>query len=155
MTLTVKDIITSSGAYPEREKSPENTLEVQKNASNLAKKINAFLSDLVDLYPEVKPLVEDPELSSGFRPSAVNAATPGAAKKSYHGLGKAADLKDNKQQLLAKTILADAEKHKENSLLTKHQLWLEHPDATKGKFTNWAHLDDGTRSARPVRVFRP
>lgn len=155
MILTVKDVITSSGAYPDREKSSENTKDVQANAAALVKKVNAFLSDLADKYPEVKDLVEDPELSSGFRPSVVNAATPGAAKKSYHSLGKAIDIKDNKQQLISKTILADAEKHKENSLLTKHQLWLEHPDATKGKFTNWAHLDDGTRSARPVRVFRP
>lgn len=120
----------------------ELTEDVKKNADILINKINSLLKDL--------NWTQTVEVSSGWRPAAINGATANAAKKSLHMSGEACDLKDDKDQTLAKLIMSKPE------LLKKHGLWLEHPEATKGKNTNWCHLDMSTkRSDRPVRVFKP
>lgn len=145
--ISLDDLITSSNSYPERAKSSELTEELKENGASLLEKVNALLNDLG---------IEDVKVSSGFRPSGVNASIANAAKASLHQRCRAIDILDDKEQSLAKAIQKDAEENKENSLLKKHGLWLEHPDSTKGKFTNWCHLDDSnTRKDRPVRVFKP
>jgi hypothetical protein len=63
--------------------------------------------------------------------------------------GRAIDLLDNKEQSLAKLVQSRPD------LLKKYDLWLENPDFTKGKNTNWVHLDMGTRNDRPSRQFNP
>lgn len=131
--LTRNDIITASGKYPERLKHPELTTEVIKNIDTLIIKVNAFLQDLG---------ITNIKVSSGFRPSEVNAGTKGAAKKSYHMIGMAVDLEDPHGDL-DKLIKSKPE------LLDKYELWLENPDSTP----TWTHLDIGTRSKRPVRIF--
>jgi len=139
--LTLDDLITASGKYPERANSEELTEEVKKNGAILISKVNALLHDLG---------VESASSSSGFRPSEVNSTTANAAKKSLHMICMAIDLEDDKDQTLAFLIASNPQ------LLKKHGLWLEHPTSTKGKNTNWAHLDmSPTRSDRPVRIFHP
>lgn len=117
----------------------EYTEEIQKNAEYLLQQINAFLVDLG---------VDTAEVSSGFRPAAINAATANAAKKSAHQTCEACDIKDDKYQTLANKVLARLD------LLEKHGLYLEDPNNTKGKFSNWVHVQ--TRKTKSGnRVFKP
>lgn len=135
--LTVDDWITSSGKYKQRASSEELTDAVKEDAQKLIEKVNAFLLDLGVEVSTVK-------VSSGFRPSSVNATIKNAAKKSLHMSGRAIDLVDS-ENAIGKLIQEKPE------LLTKHGLWLEHPSKTPG----WCHLDIGTRSSRKVQIFYP
>jgi hypothetical protein len=144
--IAENDIITASGRFPARANDPQLTNAVKENISELRRRVEGLLKDL----GWQKKL----DCTSGFRPAAANAAA-GGAKKSAHMEGQAIDLLDDVDQQLAHLIMADAERNKENSLLHKWDLWLEHPDHTKGKNTNWLHLDMKSRRERPVRVFRP
>lgn len=142
--INYNNYITASGKYPERLKNTELNQKVIDNSKILLKKVNALLLEL-----GLENRVFD--ISSGFRPSSVNKATAGSAKKSLHMLGMAIDIVDDKKQTLAKLIMSRPD------LLKKHGLWLEHPNSTIGKNTNWVHLDmDSTiRKDRPSRVFIP
>lgn len=133
--LNLDDLITSSGRYPSRRTSSDLTQEVRINLERLLPLVNALLLDLG---------VTQAKVSSGFRPAAVNAKIPGAAKKSLHMRGLAVDLTDP-EGTLAKLLLAKP------NLLDKYGLWLENPTHTPG----WMHLDLGTRAARPLRIFNP
>ena len=83
------------------------------------------------------------KVTSGWRPAAVNAAVPGAAKGSKHLSCLAIDLEDRDGRLDA-WCLANL------AVLEELQLWLEHPDATPG----WCHLQTlPPRSGN--RVFYP
>lgn len=117
--------------YPE-----EWTLEVQNNAKRLLDIVNKFLIELG---------IDKVEVTSGFRPVAINGALSNSAKRSYHMTGLAIDIADNKTQDLARLIKSRPD------LLKKYGLWLESPDATKF----WAHIDLGVRTDRPSRVFNP
>jgi hypothetical protein len=114
------------------------TDELRLNAEELVKRINSFLYELG---------IKVCEVSSGFRPAAINAATPGAAKKSAHMTCQACDIKDDKYQTLAKLILANPD------LLVKHDLYLEDPASTIGKYQNWIHLQS-RKTASGNRVFK-
>lgn len=134
--ISLKDYLTASGKYPERENHKEATQEVKDSALKLIPKVEALLAELG---------IKEVKVSSGFRPSEVNAGIAGAAKKSLHMTGNAIDLEDPEGKL-DKLIMEHPE------LLKKHGLWLEHPDSTKG----WCHLDQSiSRSDRPIRIFRP
>ena len=139
--ITLQDWITSSGAYPEREKSAELTGIVRATAVILLDKVNKLLDELN--YQGSR------KLSSGFRPSNINAATPGSAKKSAHMSGKACDIADDKDQTLAKLVASRPD------LLRKYGLFLEDPNSTRGKYTSWCHIDYMNRADRPSRVFKP
>lgn len=133
--IDLENYITASGKYKDRLKSDELTKEVKDNAVLLLNKVNQLLQEL-----GIKTVV----VSSGFRPSAVNAATPGSAKKSLHMIGKAVDIADATHELAHK-ILARPD------LLKKYSLWMEDISATP----TWCHLDDSTtRSDRELRVFK-
>lgn len=134
--LSLNDWITSSGKYPERAKSEELTDEVKSNATKLIDVVNSFLSEL---QPE-GPI----SVSSGFRPSSVNSGIKHAAKRSLHISGFAVDIADPDGTL-------DEAIKKCPELLDKYGLWLEDPGHTPG----WSHLDMGTRSDRPIRIFIP
>jgi hypothetical protein len=123
--ISLKDYITASGKYPEREKSPDLTPEVIKNAEQLLSKVNNVLNTL-----GIKNVI----VSSGFRPSDVNKGIKGAAVKSNHLIGKAIDLSDPKGEL-------DRALEINQELLEAYGLWQEHPSKT----INWAHLDMGDR----------
>lgn len=113
----------------------EFTAEVRANAADLLLRVNGLLYEL-SLFPV--------EVSSGWRPAAINSSIPNAAKRSLHLLGKAVDLKDPDMRI-GKQILADS------WFLDKYGLWMEDLGSTKG----WVHLDTAVRSARAIRVFKP
>lgn len=145
-SITLKDLLTASGKYPQREKHKEVTAEVITNGKNLIDKVNRLLKDLG---------ISQVVVSSGFRPSEVNGATPNAAKKSLHMTGQAIDIEDTKDQYIAKLVQSKEEASKKG-FLVNYGLWLEHPDNTKGANSNWAHFDCSTsRANRKVRVFKP
>jgi hypothetical protein len=89
--------------------------EVVSNAQVLLERVNALLAEL-----QWKP-----NINSGWRSAAYNALVPNAAPKSKHITGQAIDLSDPDGEL--DQLLFDDQR-----LLVKHQLWLEHPLATKG-----------------------
>jgi uncharacterized protein YcbK (DUF882 family) len=137
MSITRNDVITASGSYPERLKSKELTQEVTDNIDKLIIPVNNLLAELG---------IKSVKISSGFRPSAINAAVANAAKKSAHQSGEAVDIIDDKGQSLAKKITL--------KLLEKYDLYMEDPAYTIGKNTNWVHLSTRkTRSGK--RIFIP
>lgn len=119
---------------PQLEKNAALTIELANKLLVLAKAAGVSL----EAHPLTKTIV-----SSGWRPPAVNQATPGAAPRSKHITGQAIDLYDPDGDL-------------DEWLLGNHQplrdlgLWLEHPSATKG----WCHVQTmPPRSGN--RVFYP
>ena len=136
IVVNLKDYLTASGKYPERENHKEVTDEVKANTEELLKRVNALLQNINIIKVNV---------ASGFRPSDVNANIANAAKKSLHMSGEAIDLEDKLGEL-------DRLIGNHPNLLTKHGLWLEHPEATPG----WCHLDiSKKRTDRPIRIFKP
>lgn len=82
---------------------------------------------------------------SGYRPEAINAATPGAAKNSNHKICKAVDVSDDDGDLDDWLMSQEGQKAMEEI-----GLWHEHPSSTKG----WAHLQTvAPRSGR--RTYYP
>lgn len=113
----------------------EWTLERKSNAIDLIKRVNNLLIALQ--IPSV-------EVSSGWRPLAVNMRA-GGAKRSLHMSGKAVDLRDPRPGHL-KTLIAQ-----NPTVLLDYGLWMEDPEATP----TWCHLDTGIRATRTPRIFRP
>lgn len=143
--ITRQDVITSSGKYPERQNSPELTDEVIKNIDVLVEKVNALLEHI--------GWKEKVVISSGFRPTSVNAQVKNAAKKSPHTMGMAVDIEQPKNDnRLAKVIMEFQER---DGILTRLGLWMEDPQFTVGSHTAWVHLDFLKRRDRPSRIFRP
>jgi hypothetical protein len=92
-----------------------------RNAADLLSRVNWLLAHLG---------IEG-NVSSGYRPSAIN-KTIGGAKMSTHTVCAGIDLQGNE---LAKILI------KRQDLLEKCGLYLEHPDYTP----NWTHLDTKKR----------
>lgn len=134
MKLTLEDWITSSGKFPERATSPELTGDVEIAATILLEKVNTLLFNAG---------IAEAIISSGFRPSAVNAKI-GGAKKSAHMSGLAIDLED------AKGVIKDLVK-KYPKTLRRLGLFMEDPASTP----TWCHLDYVDRVDRPNRIFKP
>lgn len=122
-TLTLDDWITSSGKYLDRANSPELTYDVRSAAMVLVDKIN-------ELGRRLK--LGKLAVSSGFRPSKVNANIKGAAKGSGHLIGLSVDFLDADGRLDAILSLDSTQ-----DLLAELQLWQEHPSKTN----TWAHID--------------
>lgn len=137
--LTFKDVLTSSGRYPDREKHPECTYEVILNAQKTIAQVNKLLDRIGAFHRNAAP-----SISSGFRPSDVNAATQKAATCSAHLTGEAVDLVD-KDGYISKCIRASG-----TDLLTQYDLYMEDESSTPG----WCHL-----TIRPPksgkRIFKP
>ena len=133
--INLNDYLTSSGSYPDRAKSPELTPELVSNANMLLPKVNALLDELG---------IKNVKISSGFRTSEANAATPNSAKKSNHCICLAIDILDSDGKL-------DELVGKHDDLLKKYGLWQESPEHTKG----WIHLDCKDRGKRDKNVFIP
>ncbi len=131
--ITLEQYITASGQYPERLTNPELTDTVKGNARVLLYQINGLLQYLG---------IVDARVSSGFRPSAVNATLPNSAKRSNHMIGRAIDLQDKNGKNYANLI--DVE------VLIRFGLYMEDPKFTK----TWSHLQTTpTKSGR--RIFTP
>lgn len=143
--LTIDDVITSSGQYPERKNSSELNQQILNNIKILVDKVNVLL----DYLKWNGPII----VSSGFRPMQINSSVKGAAPQSAHTLGMAVDIVQPKNNnKLAKAI---EEAQKKDLILTKLGLWLENPIFTIGKNTAWVHLDFKNRPDRPSRMFNP
>jgi hypothetical protein len=146
--ITVDDIITSSGRYPKRAKSPELTDELKTNATKLCDAVNGLLTEL----KWNKPV----SISSGFRPSTVNSKVKGASKKSLHQMCLALDVFQikpvNELGLLIRKTQSNLGK---NGILAKYGLMMEAIEATVGKNSLWCHLDMGKRNERPSMEFKP
>lgn len=137
----MKQVITLEMYWMGRDEQfkDELTQEIKDNATILLEKVNALLNDLQ---------ITSAKVSSGWRPIKVNASVLGAAKKSSHQIGKALDILDSNDQILAKKILD------KKDLLEKYDLYLESPDHTKGQYTNWVHLQT-TKTKSGNRIFIP
>jgi hypothetical protein len=86
-------------------------------------------------------------VNSGWRPPAVNAATPNAAARSRHMTGEACDVHDP-DGALDKWCVANL------PVLAKVGLWMEHPKATPG----WCHLQTVPQASfakTGLRIFSP
>lgn len=135
--ITLKNYLTASGRYPEREHDKELTKELLTNAEKLLKQVNNFL---IELGVDPSSLT----VSSGFRPSAVNASTPGSAKKSLHMQCLAIDIADPDGSL-------DELIDKNDALKKKYSLWQESPKHSP----KWVHLDLKDRGKREKNTFIP
>lgn len=134
--ITLDAYLSSSGKYPDRAKSPENTPELRKNAEELLKRVNKALTELG---------VTSAVVSSGFRTKASNASLANSATRSAHMTMEAIDLVDDEKQSLCKLFTKE--------VLIRHDLRREDSDYTKGARSNWCHLD-----IKPVkfnRIFKP
>jgi hypothetical protein len=128
--ISFQDYITASGKYNERLSNKELDDEKVKNAYKLIERVNNLLNEL-EVY--------DVKVSSGFRPSTINAGIAGAAKKSAHLSCEAVDLALHPK--LDKITI---------QLLEKHGLYLENPKHT----ISWRHLQiRPTKSGN--RIFTP
>jgi hypothetical protein len=117
----------------DREYHHELTRELRANARETLRRVNRLL----------KRAGLTRKVSSGWRPEAINAGVPGAAKGSKHISCLAIDLEDRDGALDA-WCLAHLD------VLEEIGLWLEHPDATP----DWCHLQiQPPRSGN--RVFTP
>ena len=132
LPLNLMDVLTSSGAYPDREQSEECNELVRFNAEELIKRVNPLLAELG---------ISDISVNSGFRTAASNSKTKGGAKKSSHMAGQAVDLHDPDNAL---EDLVTAE------ILTKFDLYKEAGTATPG----WVHLTTRAPGSKR-RIFNP
>lgn len=120
---------------------PEEWKLIKSNAQNLLDAVNGLFIDLnYDRQLEV---------SSGYRPFAVNITIPNAAKKSLHQQGLAIDLRDADGYI--KEILRPGAVLEHAALLRKYDLFMEHPKYCP----KWCHLDMGRRPDRASRIFLP
>lgn len=96
------------------------TDEIRANAEVTISRANALLK---------RAGLTNRDATSGWRPAAVNAATPGAAKKSNHLMGRAVDIADADKKL-QQWCLANPQ------VLEELGLWMEHPKDTP----TWTHV---------------
>lgn len=102
----------------------------------LTPELEANLSKLWAAVNIVRTVWGQPmSVSSGYRPPAINAKTPGAAKNSAHMTCQAVDFWDPEHKL-ARFLQANQD------LLVRAGLWMEAPNRTP----TWVHLQ-----IRPVR----
>lgn len=125
----------------DRSYANELTDEIRKNAVETVRRANL----LIGCYQKATGDVRPRGVNSGWRPSAVNAATPKAAKKSKHMLGLALDIAD-----ASKTMKAWLMTPAGQQALVECELWMEHPDATPA----WVHVQI-VPPASNRRVFMP
>lgn len=97
--------------------------EMTSQIATLAQITISRANDLLDAFGEAR------QVTSGWRPPEVNAATPGAAQFSRHMTGQAVDLADPEGDL-------DDWCMKHSEILENIGLWQEHPASTKG----WCHV---------------
>lgn len=133
--VTLEEYLTACGRYPERAKDSRLDEQMLADAQILIDRVTNLMADLK---------IASIDITSGYRPLAVNKAVDNAAKNSAHTLCMAMDILDDKNQTLANRITPE--------LLLKHNLYMESPKATIGKNTNWVHLQ--TRQTHN-RIFIP
>lgn len=122
------------------------TPDIERNAARTVGLVNALLAQ-AETYGVVSPAnpATGSQVSSGWRPPSVNAATKGAAVNSKHMTGLAVDLFDPDGDLDEWLMGGIGQ-----AALEAIGLWLEHPDATP----RWCHLQT-VPPGSGRRVFRP
>lgn len=109
----------------DREHGAALSADIVHNAEDLLRRVNALLAE----YRHDTGDTDRLHVNSGWRPPAVNAATPGAAPRSKHMTGQAIDIGDP-EGALDEWCLTHPD------TLRRLGLWQEHPSATKA----WCHL---------------
>lgn len=125
----------------DRAYSTDLTDEIRANAAETVKRANR----LIAIYQKATGDVRPRGVNSGWRPAAVNAATPGAAKKSNHMLGRALDISDASKAMKVWLMTPAGQQ-----ALVECELWMEHPNATPA----WVHVQI-VPPASNRRVFVP
>ena len=143
-----KQFLTLAGYWMGRDKAYPFDLstEIRKEAELTVSLVNDLLvaATLHGANPETNPGTGT-VLTSGWRPPAINGKTAGAAPRSHHMAGRAADIYDPDGDLDEWLMTNEGQK-----TLKRLGLWMEHPAATKG----WCHVQ--TRPPRSGnRVFYP
>ena len=107
------------------------TPTIKANVARTLVAVNALVAALErdKVGIECHPVTKTP-VSSGWRPPAINAATPNAAVRSKHMTGEALDLFD------PDGAIDDWCLKNRKRLKAEFGLYLEHPSATKG----WCHV---------------
>lgn len=121
--ITLQDYLHGNDTrYP-----ADYTRDIEAAAKDTVARLNALLA----LFGERR------SLTSGWRPAALNARTPGASKTSWHILAKAADFADSGGDLDDWLMSPKGEE-----ALIQCGLWHEHPSSTKGAMggEGWCHV---------------
>lgn len=122
------------------------TPEIRRNAALLLKRVNRLLE--IAAREGIRPSQDvrtGTAVASGWRPKAVNDATPNAGKKSCHVTGQAIDLRDHvPDRALARWCLRSRDR------LEEIGLWMEDPRWTP----NWVHLQ-AVPPGSGMRVYVP
>lgn len=130
-----------------REQYPMSvTPELEANAAVIVERANKLLAQALTygVHVPANPSTGS-QVSSGWRPAAVNSSTPNAAPNSRHMTGQAVDLYDPDGDLDEWLMTGEGQ-----AALTAIGLWHEHPSATK----TWCHVQTiPPRSGR--RTFYP
>lgn len=117
------------------------TADIQKNAVETVRRANLLLR----AFHAANPKAHVRGVNSGWRPPAVNACVPGAAKLSNHMTGKAIDIGDDDGQLDAFCVSPAG-----RQVMTEIGLWLESPSATP----RWTHVQT-VPPGSGRRIFNP
>lgn len=130
----MSDHITMADYWMGRDKAyPDQcTDEIRANAEVIVERANRLLdAAAVDGVVSTKSDSGFGHVNSGWRPAAVNATIPNAARSSKHMLAQAIDIDDDGGEL-DEWCLTDTGQ----DALIRLGLYLEHPAATKG----WCHV---------------
>ena len=125
------------------EQGHEPTKLEYKNATELLSRVDT----LIKRYNKATKKNFISVITSGYRTLSHNAKI-GGAKASYHSTGEAVDLLDNELQELANWYALQ-----DKAFFQEIGLSLENPLKTKGKYTNWCHLDLGKRNRGGEMVY--
>ena len=139
-------MITLTQYFMGRDITHEHALgsDLRENARRTVAAANSLLLFAKGAGVVLKPGSDWGMVRSGWRPAAINAATPGASRTSLHMRCMAIDLEDV-DHTLAVWCNANA-----STVLRDLGLWLEHPDHTP----TWCHVQTKPPGSGN-RVFRP
>lgn len=131
-------MITEAAYYKGRDvtHAAELTDAIRAAAAAFLPKFNGCISEF-----EAATGVSLTQCNSGWRPAAVNRATPGASATSKHLTGHAGDAADQHETFESWLDTEDGA-----ASLERWDLYREHPDSTPG----WVHLQD-----EPFGSYRP
>lgn len=102
------------------------TEEIKANAIETVARANRLLS--------LGGFLAHDQVSSGWRPAAINERTSNAGKNSRHLYGQAVDITDHSREFARWA-------YSHQDFLTETGLWMEHPDWTWSQHGNhWVHL---------------
>lgn len=118
-------MITLTDYWMGRDRQHAVSDELRAAASETVARANLLISSYRAITKDDEPRT----VTSGWRPPAINAATPNAAPRSRHITGQAIDISDPEGDLDEWCL-----DHPE--ILQSIGLWQEHPSATK----SWCHV---------------